>query len=93
FSNDSNKNDWNIINDDEIISIGKRNYLLITLAKKESEFLNKNGTSELLDIIKTHQNEDLFFVVVNQALYPFANWNDKERKEVIIDKLEIGNGP
>lgn len=93
FSNDSNKNDWNIISDQDIISIAKRNYLLITLAETKSEFINKNGTPELLDIIQKHQNENLFFVIVNQALYPFADWNDKEQKENIIDRLGIGNGP
>ena len=93
FSNESNKNNWNIINDDEIISIAKRNYILITLAESESEFLNKNGTPELLGIIQKHKNEKLFFVVVNQALYPFADWNDREQKEIIIDRLKIGNGP
>lgn len=90
---DSNIDDWNIINDTEIISIAKRNYLLITLPQTESDFLNKNGTPELLNIIKNYRSEDLFFVIVNQAFYPFADWNGSEKKEVIIDRIKIGNGP
>ncbi|GAB5399246.1 MAG: hypothetical protein Aureis2KO_08310 [Aureisphaera sp.] len=84
---------WNSITDPEVISVAKRKYLLIHLKNTESEFLKEKATPELLEVVKKHKSEKLFFVIVNQALYPFADWNDKEQKEVIIDRLGIGNGP
>jgi hypothetical protein len=78
---------WNIIGDQQIIKLAKQKYLLITL--DENKF---QGPSELLTLIRKHKNRP-FFVIVNQALYPFADWAPDENKDYIISRLSNGNGP
>jgi hypothetical protein len=55
-------------------------------------FPNGQDGNELLRTIKGH-NETIFFVIANQALYPFANWTENEKKDVIIERLRVGIGP
>lgn len=90
---DSNTAGWNLIKDSEIIAVAKRDYLLVTLNKTESAFLYKEGPSELINVMQKHQDEKLFFIVANRALFPFRDWNESEPKKSIIDKLGIGDGP
>jgi len=85
--------DWNLIEDSEIVAVAKRDYLLITLDTTESAFLYKEGPPELISRMRKHQDEKLFFIVVNQALIPFSDWNENEPKEAIINMLGVGNGP
>jgi len=74
--------------DNEIIKEAKRRYLLIILESSNADMPNP----ELTNVIANHK-EDLFFVITNQALYPFADWTSNENKEYIIDRLKVGNGP
>jgi hypothetical protein len=83
---------WNIINDQDIINVAKRNYLLIILDRNDIVFQKGHEGNELLKTIESH-DEMPFFVIANQALYPFADWTEKERKDVIIDRLRVGAGP
>ncbi|WP_345049716.1 hypothetical protein [Hymenobacter glaciei] len=78
---------WNIINDQAIIQLAKRKYLLVTL-----DVNGFQSPPELLGLIKKHKNRP-FFVIVNQALYPFAEWTTVENKDFIISRLVNGNGP
>ena len=83
---------WNIVDDPEIVKVAKRNYLLVVL--NVNDFIqNIKDNNELLRVIKSHDNESLFFVITNKSLYPFGDWNNHEEKNIIIDRLEIGNGP
>jgi hypothetical protein len=79
---------WTIIEDNDIIQEAKQRYLLIIIDSNETD----RQSPELTNVIASHK-EDLFFVITNQALYPFADWTLNENKEYIIDKLKIGNGP
>ena len=81
---------WNIIHDQEIIQAAKRRYLLITL--DVNNFRSPPGLPELDKIIRKHKKGP-FFVIVNSALYPFANWAADEDKDYIISRLGNGNGP
>lgn len=78
---------WHILHDQEIIKAAKRNYLLVTLDVNDFK-----GSPELLAIIRKHKKRP-FFVIVNQALYPFADWAVDEDKDYIISRLSNGNGP
>ncbi len=83
---------WNILKDKDIINIAKQNYLLIILNVAEIQNSHVQHPSELYEIINRH-NEELFFVITNQVLYPFSDWTERENKNTIIDKLQVGNGP
>jgi hypothetical protein len=83
---------WNIIKDQDIINIAKRNYLLIILDRKDIVFRKGHEGNELLKTIESY-DDTLFFVITNQALYPFADWTEKERKDIIINRLRVGAGP
>jgi hypothetical protein len=83
---------WNIIKEQEIVNVAKQNYLLITLDVNQIEFPKGKSAPELIDKIKKHKDQT-FFVITNQALYPFAEWTIDEDKNVIIDRLRVGDGP
>jgi hypothetical protein len=83
---------WNILKDQDIINVAKRNYLLIILNRSDTVFPKGHEGHELLKTIESH-DETLFFVITNQVLYPFADWTEKERKDIIIDRLRVGSGP
>lgn len=83
---------WNILKDPDIINTARRNYLLIILDVNQIKILKDQTTPELIEKIKGHK-EPLFFVIANQALYPFADWTINEKKDFIIGRLEVGNGP
>jgi hypothetical protein len=90
---ENNRNaDWDIIKDQDIIDAAKRNYLLIILDPKDIAFSKEQQADELIETIKGHR-ENLFFVITDQALYPFAEWTETERKDIIIERLEVGIGP
>lgn len=78
---------WNIIHDQEIIKAAKRKYLLVTL-----DMNNFRGSPELIEIISKFKKGPVF-IIVNQSLYPFANWGAGENKDYIISRLGNGNGP
>ena len=83
---------WNIIKDQDVVNIAKQNYLLITVDVNNIQIPKNQRVSELKEIIKKHK-EEFFFVITNQALYPFADWTISEKKEIIVGRLRIGNGP
>ena len=87
----SNEKSWNLIGDPEVVTFAKRNYLLVVL-----DVDGFNGyddvTPELKNLIKKYEEEELFYIVVNQALYPFRDWDGKESKERIIRELLVGDG-
>jgi hypothetical protein len=83
---------WDIINDQEIISIAKRNYLLITLDLNNFLIPKNLDTNELNKYIKQNKS-DLFFIISNQDIVPFSDWTLNDKKSVIIERLGVGNGP
>lgn len=83
---------WNIINDPEIIKVAKRNYLMVVLNVNDLSQMVKDN-NELIEVINSYEDESLFFVIVNQAYYPFGNWKNDDEKSAIIGALEVGNGP
>lgn len=89
---DSKKKGWEIIEDTDILSVAKRNYLLVAGNKNEINSYNET-TPELKDLIKKYEGQETFFIVVNQALYPFRDWDENESKKRIISELRLGNGP
>lgn len=86
------KKGWNILSDQDIINIAKQKYLLIILNVTEIQNSKVQQQPELHKIIDRH-HEELFFVITNQVLYPFADWTNEENKLTIIDRLQVGNGP
>lgn len=83
---------WRIIEDPEIIAVAKRSYLLIVVNKNEINSYDK-ATPELKELIKKYEGQESFFIVANQALYPFRDWGENESKKRIISELQLGNGP
>lgn len=83
---------WNIIGDPEIVKVAKRNYLLVVLNVNNISQIVKDN-NELREVINSHKNESQFFVIVNQAYYPFRDWKKDAEKSIIIDRLEVGIGP
>lgn len=83
---------WGILNEKEVIEIAKQNYLLIILDVNQFQIPKGQDAKELLNRIKNHNNP-LFFVITNSVLYPFAEWNSNEQKDVIVNRLQVGNGP
>ena len=83
---------WDIIKDTNIISIARQNYLLITIDQNNFQLPIGLRAPEFLEILNRHIDE-LFFVITNRDLYPFADWTENERKDLIIDRLKVGNGP
>lgn len=83
---------WEIIKDTDILQVAKEKYLLIIL---DSNYFNvPNGRdSELWKQIIQNKHSELFFVITNQVLYPFSSWDSNEEKKMILDRLNIGNGP
>ncbi len=91
FSSLKNKS-WDIIEDLETISIAKRNYLLVVTNTEVVSNYAKT-TPELNKLITKYEGQEIFFVVVNQALYPIRDWGENESKEHIINELQLGDGP
>ena len=83
---------WGILKDEEIINLAKRKYLLTILDINQINIPKDQNAPELIEIIKSNKDK-MFFVITNSALYPFGNWLGDEKKDLIIDRLEIGNGP
>jgi hypothetical protein len=83
---------WDILKDEEIINVAKQKYLLITLDINQTNIPKDQNAPELLEIIKSNKDKTCF-VITNSALYPFGNWTADEKKDEIISRLEIGNGP
>ncbi len=86
------KSGWNILKDQDVVNIAKQKYLLIIINVAEIQNSKVQRPPELDEIISRHY-EELFFVITNQMLYPFADWTNSEKKNTIIERLHIGNGP
>jgi hypothetical protein len=83
---------WDILIDKDIIDIAKKRYLLVIQDPTAFKFLKQQMTPELNKLINNLQDKP-HFVIANQSLYPFADWKSDEKKEIIIDRLEVGDGP
>ena len=84
---------WNILSDQDIMNIAKQNYLLIILNVKDIHKFKVKPQPELMQIMTKHVEDDSFFVITNQMLYPVADWTNLENKSTIIDRLKVGVGP
>jgi len=83
---------WGIIKDPKIKSQAKRNYLLTF---QEQGKFNDSGQNdpELIQLINEHSTDSVFFIIANQAIFPFGSWSLKTPKNSVLDQLQIGNGP
>lgn len=88
---DKQKSGWNIIADQDIKEIAKRNYLLVIV--DPMTITSKKPLSDEFKKRVSNHREGIFFVVTNQELYPFADWTETERKDLIIERLGVGMGP
>lgn len=77
---------WKIIDDKDIVSIAKERYLLIIQDINNIAIPKHLDASMLLEKIKDLKNEP-YFVIANQALYPFSAWTITENKDFIIERL------
>jgi hypothetical protein len=83
---------WNIIGDKEIITEAKEKYLLIILDSNDLKNQNVEAEEDLFKEIRAH-NAKVFFIITNQAFYPFSSWQSNEEKAFIIGRLNTGDGP
>ena len=83
---------WNIFTGEEIINAAKENYLLIIQDINKFTFPKQLDASAILAKIKDRKGEP-YFVITNQALYPFSDWTLTEKKDIILDRLGVGIGP
>lgn len=83
---------WDIITDEKVRKTAQRDCLLIILEKKHINHTEEWVQEEHNDVIDKH-NEELFFVLANQSLVPLTSWNNDDDKRMIIDDIEVGNGP
>jgi hypothetical protein len=83
---------WNILKDQDIVNVAKRNYVLLILDPKEFKISHRKDAPEMVEKMK-HCQEDIFFVIANQALWPYSEWQMSEKKNIIIDRLHVGSGP
>ncbi|UII20724.1 hypothetical protein [Fulvivirga ligni] len=83
--------DWSIISDVDIQNTAKQNYLLIFQHRDSIGTLEDND--RFTQILEEHSGDSLFFIIANQAIYPFDSWNLNSSKERIIDVLQVGDGP
>lgn len=88
----SQKLGWNILKEQEIINVAKRDYVLIVIDPNKIDLSKENNSKEFLDIIKQHKNET-YFVVTNRAFYPFREFSLQTDKDKIINDLSLGDGP
>ena len=83
---------WNIIKDPDITKTAKRNYALVILDFNQNKILNNRCTSYTVESFKKYKGKT-FFVIANQALCVFGDWTLDDKKENIIERLQIGSGP
>ena len=83
---------WTILGDNDIIKTAKKNYVLIIIDPTKIVLPANSDTKEFQDIIKS-KKESPFFVVTNHVFYPFRQFTLKTDKDIIIDDLNIGEGP
>ena len=88
----SQKLGWTILGDNDIIKTAKKNYVLIIIDPTKIVLPANSDTKEFQDIIKS-KKESPFFVVTNHVFYPFRQFTLKTDKDIIIDNLNIGEGP
>lgn len=83
---------WKLLEDSELIKIAKRNYLLIILDKNNFNIPGNLDKTKLTKVIKNNENRE-FFVISDSNLNIWSTWSMKDKKETIIEKLGVGNGP
>jgi hypothetical protein len=90
--NEKQKLGWNIIPDNDIIRKAKMEYLLIILDVNNFKVPKDCDTTELNDYIKRN-SEELFFIIASEDMHPWSDWNLKNDKKHIIERLGVGCGP
>ncbi|MBL7911306.1 MAG: hypothetical protein JNJ41_09660 [Bacteroidia bacterium] len=83
---------WNIIKDEEIINTAKRNYALVITDINKYKIPNNDCSSYMTECFKNNSGKT-FFVIANQAQCWCRDWTLEDKKESIIENLEVGNGP
>ena len=83
---------WNILRDQEVILVAKRNYDLV-IADENQINLPKGSAQEFADIIKKQKAIPYFVVVADAGLYPFRQFSLQTDKASIVDDLKVGIGP
>jgi hypothetical protein len=83
---------WDILNDEDIINMAKRDYVLIIIDPRKIDIPKEYQTKEFLEILKQERKEP-YFVVTNRVFYPFREFTLHTEKDRIIDDLAIGEGP
>lgn len=90
---DSNKKlGWDILKDKDIIASAQRDYVLIIIDPEDIKIDKDSIPKEFADIIK-YTRQEPYFVVTNNAFYPFRQFYLHEDKEWIINELGVGLGP
>ncbi len=83
---------WGIIKDQDIVKTAKRNYALVILDADQYKILNDSCTNDKHEDLKKYKGKT-FFIIANRALCVFGHWTLDDKKDDIIYRLEIGNGP
>ncbi len=84
---------WTILKDPKIITVAQRDYLLVTLDANHFSLKEEHKNERFSDVFLSHKNDSTFYMVVNQAVYPFRDWGPAASTEEIIADLQLGNGP
>lgn len=83
---------WQIIEDSDISKMAKKKYTLVILGVSECKELGDEYALKIEEVFKNPDN-NLYFVITNQALSVFGEWTPQDEKESIIEKLQVGSGP
>lgn len=84
--------DWTILGSRSLVAQAQVRYLLVTLPGIAPIRYPGVPVQELEEVRKRYHGQP-FFVLVNQALYPFAHWPAGAAEKDIRAKLATGNGP
>jgi len=79
---------WNLLKDKDIIRKAKKAYILVVVDVNQQVL---NG--ECVYDLRRPQNDEIIFVITNTAKCPFGQWSSKDKKEITLERLEVGIGP
>jgi hypothetical protein len=83
---------WKIINDNDIINKAKKKYDLVILDINNYKIPNNGCASNIKKDIEKNRGEN-FFVIANRSQCWFSTWKISDKKQSVIEKLGVGNGP
>ncbi|PJJ60890.1 hypothetical protein [Hymenobacter chitinivorans] len=84
--------DWRILGSPALVAYAQKRYLLVTLPANARLRYPGAPVPELEEVRQRYPGQT-FFVLVNQALYPFADWPATADESFIRSRLSNGNGP